>query len=57
MSLPGFESVFVAVTEDVAHGQNPAHITLKSLPARQACCSILHCKKKEREGGGRQFKY
>ena len=46
-NLPRFVSVFAM--EVVAHGQKPLHMMFRSLPVRQACCSSLHCKKRERE--------
>lgn len=46
-NLPRFVSVFAM--EAVAHGQKPVHMMFRSLPVRQACCSSLHCKKRERE--------
>lgn len=35
---------FAWVTVEAAQGQKPAHVTLRSFPARQACCSSLHWK-------------
>lgn len=49
------------VTEAVAQGQKPAHMMLRSLPVRQACCSSLHCKEggrgRERRERETQLKY
>ena len=52
-NLPRLVSELVTVTEAVAQGQNPAHMTFSSLPVRQACCSSLHCQQRERGGDGR----
>lgn len=46
--LPRLVSVSVTVAEAVAQGQKPAHMMFRSLPVRQACCSSLHCKQRER---------
>lgn len=43
----------MTVTDAASQGQNPVHMTLKTLPARQACCSSLHCENKGR-GRGRE---
>lgn len=49
--LPRFVSAFVTLPGAVEQGQNPAHMTFRSLPVRQACCSSLHCKKRNKRDG------
>lgn len=42
-------SVPAAVAAAAAQGQKPEHITLRSLPVRQDCCSSLHWHREDRE--------
>lgn len=47
--LPRLASALASVPAVAAQGQKPEHITLRSLPVRQDCCSSLHWHREDTE--------